>query len=464
MSFNRYISIYFCVNIPTKYIQTAVHVCVLVFRPLATSLHVLPIYGENSIFKEGYVRIANGYQLLIVIYFQQLRLWFIYYDIRKAKHLVSLKYLSQLKYKDYKHNLPWTLRYKKTLGNTTFMGIFTLFLSISVCFTMSVISYYDVFAAINLMMPASTLIFFIPLAMLSATLKDEIGIGREIRAICTLVVLFIGVYMVGEVLLWEDIYQKQKDCFVFFLWGPLTSIVFLRSVHVPSLKLRNASCLTELFQLFACFCRNNNEKQMDYIVNHNIQLNDVLKDQDLFDAFVTHCINEFSAENILYLVELYDLKFILKDNNIDHFDELCAEKKHDIWEMVMNKPIVKRGNGNKKKKLSISFKPSKPLPINVILDECIDHLVYLHQEYISNRAITVINISSKHRKRLNTATQNLSDKMESMDNDAKSRLICQVFLLHISCAKSIYNLLKNDTFQRFKQTKQFEILSQFMTK
>ena len=429
----------------------------VVFRPVSSSLHVLPIYPENSIFKEPYFQTVYSYQLLFVVYFYQLRLWFIYYDLRKANHLISLKYQSQLKFKQYKHNLPWTLRYNKTLGNITFMTVVTLIISFSLATTMVILAYFGIETVFNLILPLFTLIWLIPLSIVAAKLKDEIGIGREIRAICIFAGVFIAFYVVGSFLLPNDTLGKPRNCFMFFLWGPLLMIPFLRSLHIPSLKLKNEKFLTEILHIYSCKKVNMDAKQIDSVITENeeIKLNDILRNRNAFNAFVNHCMNEFSSENILYLIELYDLKCILIKNDIININNI--EMDHDIWEMIMNKTcIIKDEN---KKNTSVSMKVMKPKPKNNILDECREHLLYLYDEYISSDAVSIINISNKERKKLGDATQKLNDESTMNDNEYQCSIICDTFLVHMSCGKSVYNLLRSDTWMRFKQTNQYKILS-----
>ena len=426
-------------------------------------MNILPIYLENSIFKEPFFQTIYSYQLLIVVYLHQLRLWFIYYDLRKTKHLISLKYQSRLHFKQRKNHLPWTLRYKKTLGNIKFMTIITLVVSFSISIAVIIMSVYNIESLFNLLAPALSLIFLIPLTIVVASLKDEIGIGREIRAYCLSVVIFFVAYAIGNFVFPTETLQKQRDCYMFILWGPLMMLAVLRSVHLPSLRLKNSNCLAEIFHMYACDicnCYSIASRQLTNITSDKrITLNDILSDQDGVDAFVVHCTNEFSVENILYIIELHDLKTILIDNNI--INTANMETDHDIWEMSMNKPLLIPDNN---KSNSYNMKTIKSFSVNTILDECIQHLLYLYNEYIKYDAISVINISAKQRNVLNIASQKLNDPNMIHDDITKSTVIANVFSEHMRCGKSIYNLLRNDTWMRFKQTNQFKRLSESITK
>ena len=436
----------------------------IVFRPLATSSVILPIYPENSIFKGHLVDVMYSYQLLIVIYFQQLRLWFIYYDLRKNEHLIALKYIKQYKFREYKNHRPWTLRYNKTLGNTNFMIVITLIICLCLVTFIVMISNHELFRIFDLVVPALTLVWMIPLSIVAARLKDEIGIGREIRAICVCVVIFISIFSIGSILLPNDTRQKPRDCFMFILWGPLVGLTgILRSIHVPSLKLKNGNCLNEITHVFALNCNTNTHesKQIDYVVNNkNVVLNDILKHRDGVDAFVNHCIKEFSVENILYLMEVYDVKTILTDNNILELHNI--DTNHPIWEMIINKPFAIKPDKKKTSRLSIkritSQSSSADTNMNEILNDCIDHLIYLFNEYIDTSSVSIINISAPQRKKVLECNTKLHDNIVMNSVELKTQAIIEVFLEHISCGKSIYNLLRNDTWMRFKSTNQFEIL------
>ena len=426
-------------------------------------MDILPIYRENSIFKGPMFQTIYAYPLIFVVYLHQLRLWFIYYDLRKTKHLISLKYQSRLHFKQRNNHLPWTLRYKKTLGNIRFMTIITLVVSFSIFIAVVIMNYYNIESSVNLLAPALTLIFLIPLSIVVATLKDEIGIGREIRAYCSFLVTCLTGYVVGHFVFPIETLKKQRDCYMFALWGPLTFTAFLRCVHVPSLRLKNANCLAELIHIYAygiCNCYDIGSRQLTNMANDTtIKLNDILSNQDGVDAFVVHCTNEFSVENILYIIELHDLKTILIDNNIINTANMKTD--HDIWKMSMNKPSLTPEHN---KSNSYNMKTIKSFSINTILDECIEHLLYLYNEYIKYDAISIINISSKQRNDLNISSQKLNDPNMIHDDITKSTVIADVFSEHMRCGKSIYNLLRNDTWRRFKQTNQFQKLSESITK
>ena len=437
--------------------------CNIVFRPLATSSDILPIYPEMSIFKSRTTGTICSYQLLIVVYFLELRLWFIYYDVRKNEHLIGSKFGKQFNSKNTKNSQPWTLRYHKTLGNTTFMSILTLLISVSLYTLMAFLRRFPIFSLINILMPVLTLIWIIPLAIISARLKDEIGIGREIRAICMFFVLFVGVYLIGAFSLPEETHHKPRDCYMLMLWGPLLGLIgILRSIHIPSLKLKNDNCLNEILHIYASNCNSTESKHINYIINNKkITLNDILKNKAGFDAFVNHCSKEFSSENILYLIELYDVKTKLINNNIINMD--TVQQDHVLWEMILPESLIFNHSDHQKMSPSIkSIQSQSNSNTNIILDGLVEQLFNLYNEYISSNAISIINISAAQKKVILNATEKLNDKSITNDDSQKLKLVSELFLAHMQCGKSVYDLLKNDTWMRFKQTNIFEELSELL--
>lgn len=216
----------------------------------------------------------------------------------------------------------------------------------------------------------------------------------------------------------------------------------------------------------------------------------MLSDKTGFEYFAAHLIKELACENILFLIELFELKETMIENDyILNPNEEIKWKIDIISEFIL--PLT-----------SID----KTMNANNMTQKCVDFALYLYHQYIATNSTYTINVKSRTRAKiatwietnyeelkgtpssmkltqrnsrhqlLNMALNNVEEEKEYIDNnddlinnkcltpigdDNKMNKQCQLLqelflLLHDRCGQEVYLLLSLDSYYRFSQTQAFK--------
>ena len=214
----------------------------------------------------------------------------------------------------------------------------------------------------------------------------------------------------------------------------------------------------------------------------------VLSDKTGFEYFAAHLIKELACENILFLIELFELKETMIENGyIMNPNETIKWKIDIISEFIL--PLT-----------SID----KTMNASNMTQKCVDFAMYLYYQYIATNSNYTINVKSRTRAKianwleknydelkgtvsslkltqrnsrhqlLNMSLKNVEEEKEYVDNaedndkcltpisdDDKMNTQCQLLqelflLLHDRCGQEVYLLLSLDSYYRFSQTQAFK--------
>eukprot|EP01083_Nonionella_stella_P053585 141702_1 len=192
-------------------------------------------------------------------------------------------------------------------------------------------------------------------------------------------------------------------------------------------------------------------------------------------AFIRHCVDEMSVENILFLIEICQYKIVISER-------LSGRSQHLELEMFLNVFGADVSNFVSMEKqlmytelrtfISQLNQKEQAIPRRATLyaeneeqghsvQAMYEYALYLYNKYV-NGADLIVNIGADVRGNLDNAFRFESFHNESFVNDSETeekekdafREKCLYHAFDVAF-EDVYELMKTDTFRRFKRTKQF---------
>eukprot|EP01084_Bolivina_argentea_P093456 168071_1 len=367
-------------------------------RPLLVLISIIFIYawllGARTIdvYDVVYQIEGNKYVLVLItdtgwlcVNAVVVRMWLLYFDYKRANHLSSLRW----KMKIDSTTTPWTLKHKY-LSNLKYLMLVCLIQWL----LLQVVEIIGISIKNNGVRDASQLTFMIcfliPMLIIAIKVRkfsDDYYIKMEMKLVLLWFIIFCVIF-VGVVIPFLTMGSVTRVCTMAYLTCFVAFGCVLTWTAYPIYQLQKRNKLLQL--------QNSHNKCMSFTR--------FLSYRDGFESFAEQLIREFSLENLLFLLEMTQIKKQIL--NIGLLDNTQIGFMLDFNNKVMH---VKR------QQTSIQN-----------ISDCLKNIGYIVDNYISDFGDYSINISSAIRNKI------LSAK-DAMGNDGKTTM----FLLSTTNHKSL---------------------------
>eukprot|EP01084_Bolivina_argentea_P153464 267587_1 len=441
----------------------------------------------------------------ILVYFSLLiinlfcaRVWFFFYDWKRNEDLLTLKWSNKLLLTTTEHktdpNRPWTIRCENTLGTTKFV-VYIIMIDY-IIFVLGLLYFASNFGLNSTttsvytkcigLLPTSVLLLYLFIQCFRR--NDAIGIRKELIHYL-IIILFTAVpFALSYVLLNHGVLrQLVLDSLV----SVMTVATIIRMFRVPQLLTftEDNDNYTKTGSFISSFALNVVHRSPD-----DITFVEIFQSETAIKAFSNHCVSEYSVDNLLFLIEYHQIKYILghfvTENKADDRNmKINVAKKQKLnavimdpgvstplshaYDMIVTGPSIEYDN-----KWIIPF-PQTLLTQNGVLEMDKTHYLmhckmwkYLYKTYIAKKSRSSIHIApdSDVRYRILLCFETYVVELEANIINYRSKEIAeqyemmnQTFMdLFDAAAKEIFWLLRKDSWVRFKSKPEYEALKKQM--
>mmetsp|Transcript_49254 Transcript_49254/g.81900 ORF Transcript_49254/g.81900 Transcript_49254/m.81900 type:complete len:543 (+) Transcript_49254:43-1671(+) len=427
----------------------------LSFSLVATSLHLLSrtyfVVANMLEFHFAWVThpiVKDVMMSMSVLWLSLLNcvLWATYYDWKKSTHLLKSEWKEQLllidriKPDSRTKNKPWTLKHGKVMSNpsvllTAAVVYWMLLLAVQIVLTSSVAANgHLIYDCIMLILVLGTLMPILLLGCATSKLYDTLGIKSQFRMIAVILYVCFALMALNLLLVPFSVVRVL-----------LSFIILAGGSWLAGLRLVYISGLNEHLQR-ARGSRQAAASRSDAQIKGAIwTFSDIWKSKALFQIYANHCAQEYTIENLLFIVEFEQLVTLLRQ----HYDKLIDDAQEQTQFLAQLMEI-------KSAHISIA---DKILGVDEMRDhafcfaDCIKLISYLYDRYIDSDSPIEINISSMLRSRVVEAFA----KHNLMDDDGgsgKSKLTSKTRknILPLMVIHSFHSMRKTSSLPRISGT------------
>eukprot|EP01084_Bolivina_argentea_P072479 131602_1 len=339
----------------------------LIGEPLMLLLHFnWKLISKSDSTPYMFLEVLNDLLYLPFFYFgtgfSLLRYWLIYFDIQFVSSCLNIEWKQIINKNIETLQEQWYIYYRNTIGNQSYMSRRVAIVCTIVSISSLTFNYIYVFqiTATKLWI-ALNAIFFVTLVSSVVIIfcrmppfKDTIFLYKEFKAIsfcwCISLFLYFTAVILG-IIFGDDMMIKFME-FIGSTTGavvvPLTSTFWV---------LRQLQFTAIVRNLHYEMSNGTRQKHNDLKAK---TLREILKDNDVIDAFMQHLIEELSMECLLALIELHQFKL----HCVDVFNIDCTVGKHlhvsiELADTIPKSDIVFNGNDHENDLLSFKCKAYK---------------------------------------------------------------------------------------------------------
>eukprot|EP00485_Elphidium_margaritaceum_P001547 CAMPEP_0202687394 /NCGR_PEP_ID=MMETSP1385-20130828/3080_1 /ASSEMBLY_ACC=CAM_ASM_000861 /TAXON_ID=933848 /ORGANISM="Elphidium margaritaceum" /LENGTH=409 /DNA_ID=CAMNT_0049342177 /DNA_START=570 /DNA_END=1799 /DNA_ORIENTATION=+ len=300
-------------------------------------------------------------------------------------------------------------------------------------------------------------IFVVPfcvLSYISQKFHDNFGLRDEIKTCVIIFAVGVVIFIAGYFLLlqWvpspaDTILRSQGS---YALQTIVAVLLVMRVLYVPRLyeHLHKVNAAPKL-RLRLASRHSDDRPNNDAVAPAGPalpKLTDVLKCEEGFKLFADHLLKEYSVEALLFLLELTQIKRSIIKHYHALFSSVHGRRLSDLQEGF------ERGLDSMTFKLDIHpniLQLSDDVSKNITLAKVVDLWTYLYEQYITESALSAINISYEVRVAIWTQINKKKEFIEQIiERQNRSHMNLQLNVTHavaVSASQSSANLSGSST-------------------
>eukprot|EP01083_Nonionella_stella_P172356 591290_1 len=464
-------------NLIIVYCSISLSISIL-FTPILFYAEALAPAGETKEWMEFTIEFIAELLTIILLTIVLLRTWLLFFDYNFATAVIDQDWRGIINPNE--HNFWLTSR--KTYGTTRYMIMVCIF--IDTVFVLGLIAIAIVIASTvetehsgysNALFHYFTIYGLgIPFAIIMLVILYKIGqnksiedtffIQKEIKFL-TAIILF---RILG--LLVNTAYHSENEN-VWHLW-----FFFIEVIS------RFLLVYTQSWWVLNKLKQQNKTEPLDGRIA-SVSMNDVFTYENGVGllSFIRHCVNEMSVENILFLIEICQYKIAISQRvSVSDHSEYCMESFLNVFEAGFGNilPAEEQATYTAFRLFISQQEHSIPRPEHDD-DDVFKYALYLYRKYVDEKADLVINVSaivrsnlanvfrfeSFHPEQFESLHSELFESFQSEQFESKDwekfesfRKKCLYHVFDVAF-REIWLLILNDTFFRFRRTKQCYALS-----